>query len=132
MPTIDVYDHDLEKRYFTSRSTASVGATGATEITTVDIPDGYVVRLVRAEADFSGTTLLSNDRGMILREEVGGTNTELVSVSTDGTFTPVTESLVYHNDNGETATLALRGFHGDTTGHDMFGHQTYREINQKG
>lgn len=125
---VDVHDNDLGKRYVTSRGSASVGASGSTEITTVDIENGWVIHLVRAEADFTGTTLLSNDRGMIIREELSGGNTELVSVSTDGTFTPASESLVYHNDSGETATLAVRGFHGDASAHDMFAHQTWREV----
>lgn len=131
MPTVDVVDGN-KKRVLAANGSATVGATGATEITTVDIADGWVFHLMRAECDFTGTTLLSNSRGMIIREELSGGNTELVSVSTDGTFTPASESLTYHNDNGETATIALRGFHGDTTNQDMFGHMTWEAVSYEG
>lgn len=129
---VDVYDHDIEKRILADQGTASVGATGATELCTISIDDGAIFHLERAEADFTGTTVLTVDRGLIIREELSGGNTNLVRSQTDGSTTPYSSSLVYHNDNGETATLALRGFHGDTTASDMFGHMTWHEVSQSG
>lgn len=125
---IDTNDPHSKKRLLASRGTATVGASSVAELTTITIADGWVIHLTRAEADFTGTTLATSGRGLVIREELSGGNTDLLRAQTDGSSTPHTSSLMYYNDNGETATIALRGFHADAASQDMFGHMTWEGV----
>lgn len=130
MPTTQSFDTGATNRITGSYDTANVGASGTTVLTTITVPDGITLALTQAAATFTGTSLLSQARGFVLREQSSGT--VLARAAGDQSAPPPrAEGLLYENTSGGDVVIELAGFHGDSVSHDMTGYQTWREISTK-